>query len=56
MLDERLSRFRLNGVLLGVTRIAALLKTWQNAPDFETNRMLARFFCVHWFPLKYWVP
>jgi hypothetical protein len=44
MLEERLSRFRLNAVLLGVTRIAALLKTWQNAPDFETDRMLARKF------------
>jgi hypothetical protein len=47
MLEERLYRFRLNAVLLGIKRISALLKTWQNEPDYETDRMLARKFCPH---------
>ncbi len=50
MLEESLSRFRLSAVLLGITRIAAHLKTWQNEPDFEADRQLARKFLPTYFP------
>ena len=44
MLDKRLSPFGLNSVLLGIARIAAILRTWQNEPDFSTDRVLAKRF------------
>jgi hypothetical protein len=42
LLRERLEPFRLAAVLLGIARVAALLKTWQNELDFATDRLLAQ--------------
>ena len=42
MLHECLAPFRLGAVLLGIARVAALLRTWQNELDFTTDRLLAR--------------
>lgn len=42
MLHERLAPFRLGAVLLGIARVAALLRTWQNELDFVTDRLLAQ--------------
>ncbi len=42
MLDGRLAEFRLSAVLLGIARLTALLKTWQNEPSPTVDRELAR--------------
>ena len=41
MLDGRLAEFRLSAVLLGIARLTALLKTWQNEPSPTVDRELA---------------
>lgn len=43
-IHERLAPFRLRAVLLSLARLAALLKTWQNQPDFDMDRLLAQRF------------
>ena len=50
MLEKRLAHFRLNAVLLGIARIAALLKTWENAPHFATDRLLAGRLLPTYYP------
>lgn len=50
LLHERLARFRLDAVLLGLARVAALLKTWQNQPAFTVDRQLAKQFLPTYFP------
>lgn len=50
MLEERLAPFRLSAVLLGLARIAALLKTWQNAPDSTTDRLLVQRLLPTYYP------
>ena len=44
MMDERLTPFRLSSVLLGIARLSAILKTWQNEPSFTVDRVLAKRF------------
>src|SRR6266404_2944927 len=49
LLRERVAPFRLSGVLLGLARITAVLKTWQNKPDFANDQELARQFLPTYF-------
>jgi hypothetical protein len=44
LLHQRLAPFRLEAVLVGFSRLAATLKTWQNAPSFDVDRRLAHQF------------
>ena len=50
LLHRRLAPFRLQAVLLGLARLAALLKTWQNRPDFDVDHLLARRFLPTYYP------
>jgi len=50
LLGERLSPFQLDSVLVGIARIAGLLKTWQNQPDFGADRALVRRFLPSYYP------
>ncbi len=50
LLQERLAPFRLRAVLLGLARLAALLKTWQNRPDFDVDLLLAQRFLPTFYP------
>jgi len=50
LMVERLVPFRLQAVLLGLARLAALLKTWQNRPDFSLDRSLAQRLLPTYYP------
>jgi len=50
LVQERLAPFRLRAVLLGLARLAAVLKTWQNEPNFDVDRLLAQRFLATYYP------
>jgi len=50
LLQERLAPFQLRYVLLGLARLAALLKTWQNRPEFDVDLLLAQRFLPTFYP------
>jgi hypothetical protein len=50
LLLERLAPFRLEAVLVGFSRLAAALQTWQNEPSFVTDQQFARQFLPTYYP------
>jgi len=50
LLHGHLAHFRLDAVLLGLARVAAILKTWQNQPAVEMDRHLASKFLPTYYP------
>lgn len=50
LLEERLAPYRLTAVLLGLARLAGLLKTWQNRPNFDVDRLLAQQLLPTYYP------
>jgi hypothetical protein len=50
LLHERIPPFRLEAVIVGLARVAAVLETWVNAPSFSTDQSLAKEFLPTYYP------
>jgi hypothetical protein len=49
-LQERLRPFQLEAVLIGFSRLAAVLETWKNEPSFATDQAFARQYLPSYYP------